>query len=155
MDADKTSYEQRMKAAIAALDAQEKRNYSKIVREFKLGCTVLVRWYEGKTVSRSEANSEHRMLLTHAQEEALIVCINYLTDRNMPPTSGMVKNMAEEIRGAEVNKNWTSHFVCRHQHQLKSLYLYNINNKRASSEYEPIFKLFYQLVNYFLQSSYF
>ena len=95
------------------------------------------------------------MLLTHAQEEALIVRINCLTDRNMPPTSGMVKNMAEEIRGAEVNKNWTSHFVRRHQHRLKSLYLRNIDNKRASSEYEPMFKLFYQLVNYFLHSSYF
>jgi transposase-like protein len=116
MEADKTSYEQRMKAAIAALDAQEKCNYSKIAREFKLSRTALARRYEGKAVSRSEANSEHRMLLTHAQKKALIVRINCLTDRNMPPTSGMVKNMAEEIRGAEVNKYWTSHFVRRHQH---------------------------------------
>jgi transposase-like protein len=155
MDANKISYEQRMKAAIAALDAQEKRNYSKIAREFKLGRTTLARRYEGKTVSRSEANSEHRMLLTHTQEEALIVRINCLTNCNIPPTSGMVKNMAEGICGAEVNKNWTSHFVRRYQYRLKNLYLRNIDNKRASSEYEPMFKLFYQLVNYFLHSSYF
>jgi hypothetical protein len=54
--------------------------------------------------------------------------------------------MAEEIKGAEVNKNWTSQFVARHQDQLKSLYLRNIDNKRASSEYEPMFKLFFELV---------
>ena len=64
----------------------------------------------------------------------------------MPPTSAIVKNMAEEIRGAEVNKNWTSQFVTRHQDQLKSLYLWNIDNKRASSEYESMFKLFFKLV---------
>ena len=64
----------------------------------------------------------------------------------MPPTSAIVKNMAEEIWGGEVNKNWTSHFVKRHQDRLKSLYLRNIDNKRASSEYEPMLKFFFELV---------
>ena len=144
------SYEQRMEAAIASLNAQKKPNYAKTAREWRLGRTAVGRRFEGKTVSRADANSEYRMLLTNAQEEALIARINCLTDRNMPPTSAMVRNMAEEIRGAEVNKNWTSTFVQRHQDCLKSLYLRNIDNKRASSEYSPMFKLFYRLVKYFL-----
>jgi hypothetical protein len=144
------SYEQRMEAAIASLDAQEKPNYSATAREFKLGRTAVARRYECKTTLRAEANSEYRQLLTIVQEDALIACINNLTDRGMPPTSHMVKNMAQEIRGDEVNKNWTSHFVRRYKDVLKSLYLQNIDNKRASSEYEPIFKLFFKLVEYFL-----
>jgi hypothetical protein len=56
-------------------------------------------------MSKEEANSEYRQLLTNAQEEALIACINHLTDRCMPPISRIVKNMVEEIRGGEVNKN--------------------------------------------------
>ena len=132
MDLDKIGYKQRMKAAIALLNVQKKPNYAKTAREWKLGRTAVGRRFEGKTVSRAEANSEYRMLLTNAQEEALITRINCLTDRNMPPTSAMVRNMAEEIRGAEVNKNWTSTFVQRHQDRLKSLYLRNIDNKRAS-----------------------
>ena len=67
--------------------------------------TIVGRRFEGKRVSRSEANSEYRMLLTNAQEEALITRINCLTNRNMPPTSAIVRNIVEEIRGAEVNKN--------------------------------------------------
>jgi hypothetical protein len=97
-------------------------------------------------MSQAEANSEYRQLLTNAQEEVLITHINCLTDRNIPPTSAIVKNMAEEIRGAEVNKNWTGGFILRHQECLKSTYLQNIDNKRASSEYEPMFKYFFELV---------
>ena len=63
----------------------------------------------------------------------------------MPPTSRIVKNMAEEIRGGEVNKNWTANFVKRHQGRLKSLYLRNIDNLRAQAEYEPMFKHFFDL----------
>jgi hypothetical protein len=144
------SYEQRMEAALASLDAQEKPNYSAAARKFKLGRTAVARRYEGKTTSQAEANSEYRQLLTIAQEDALIARINNLTDRGMPPTSHMVKNMAQEIRGDEVNKNWTSHFIQRHKDVLKSLYLQNIDNKRASSEYEPMFKLFFELVKCFL-----
>jgi hypothetical protein len=146
MNVNKMSYEQRMEAAVASLKAQEKPNFSATAREFNLGRTAVARRFEGKTTSRAEANSEYRQLLTNAQEEALIKRINCLTDRNMPPTSAIVKNMAEEIRGGEVNKNWTSHFVKCHQDRLKSLYLRNIDNKHASSEYEPMLKFFFELV---------
>jgi hypothetical protein len=58
-----------------------------------------------KTVSQAKANSEYRMLLTNVQEKALIARINCLTNYNMPPTSAIVRNIAEEIRDVEVNKN--------------------------------------------------
>ena len=67
--------------------------------------TIVGRRFEGKRVSRSEANSEYRMLLTNAQEEALIARINCLTDRNMPLIFAIVRNITKEIRGVEVNKN--------------------------------------------------
>jgi hypothetical protein len=38
----------------------------------------------------------------------LIGIINRLTERKMPPTSAIVTNLAEEIRGAFVRKNWTA-----------------------------------------------
>jgi hypothetical protein len=66
---------------------------------------VIRRQFKGKTVSRAEANSEYRMFLTNAQEKALIIRINCLTNRNMPLTSAIVRNIAEEIRDTKVNKN--------------------------------------------------
>jgi hypothetical protein len=64
----------------------------------------------------------------------------------MPPTSAIVKNLAEEIRGCAVGKNWVSQFVKRHQDVLKSLYLRNIDNLRVGAEYAPMIKLFFDLV---------
>jgi ribosomal protein L22 len=90
---------------MASLDTQDKLNYSKAARDFKLTRTAVARRYKGKTVSRVKANSEYRMLLTNAQENALIRRINYLTDHYMPLTSKTVRSIAEEIRGKEVNKN--------------------------------------------------
>ena len=136
----------RMEAAMAELDAQLQPNFSAVAKNWLLERTTLAKRWRGQTMSREEANSEYRQLLTNAQEEALIARINHLTDRCMPPTSRIVKNMAEEIRGGEVNKNWTAHFVKRHQGRLKSLYLRNIDNLRAQAEYEPMFQHFFDLV---------
>jgi len=61
----------------------------------------------------------------------------------MPPTTIIVKNLAEEIRGYAVRKNWTALFVDRHKHELKSLYLKSIDNQRVKGEYPPTYKLFY------------
>jgi hypothetical protein len=68
----------------------------------------------------------------------------------MPPTSHIVKNLAEELRGKEVGKNWVGQFVKRYRIRLKSLYLCNINNLRASAEYAPMFQLFFSVVVKFL-----
>jgi hypothetical protein len=47
----------------------------------------------------------YRQCLTNSQEKALIAIINDLTDWNMPLTTAIVKNLAEEIRGCAVRKN--------------------------------------------------
>ena len=62
----------------------------------------------------------------NAQEKSLIVQINHLTDRGLPPTPQMIKNFVEEIIGASVGKNWAGEFVKRH--------------KNLKSEYAPLFK---------------
>jgi hypothetical protein len=50
--------------------------------------------------------------------------------------------MTEEVREEKVNKNWTSEFVHCYSDCLKRLYVQNIDNKRASSEYGLMFKQF-------------
>ena len=66
----------------------------------------------------------------------------------MPPTSHIVKNLAEEIRGGQVGKNWVGQFVKRHDIRLKSLYLRNIDNLCAGAEYALMFQLFFNIVSY-------
>jgi hypothetical protein len=57
----------------------------------------------------------------------------------MPPTSRIVKNLAEEIRGCDVGKNWIASFVRRNKEALRSGYLTNIDNKRVRGEYLDVY----------------
>ena len=69
-----------------------------------------------------------------------------MTEQGMPPTASIVRNLAEEMIGQKVGKNWTSEFVKRYKDRLKSLYLCNIDKDRVKAEYTPIFDYFYDLV---------
>jgi hypothetical protein len=74
----------------------------------------------------------------------------------MPPTAFIVWNLAEEMIGRAVGKNWTDEFVKRYGDKLKSLYLRNIDKNRVMAEYAPVFDHFYKLVDApFLYSLYF
>lgn len=64
----------------------------------------------------------------------------------MPPRASIVRNLAEEMIGRRVGKNWTGSFVKRYETRLKSLYLRSIDKDRVKAEYTPVFDLFYSLV---------
>ena len=100
----------------------------------------------GTQFNHSTSSSCSHATLTSAEEETLIAHINKLTDRGMPLTSSIVRNLVEEIRGEKVGKNWTGQFIRRHKNRLRSLYLRNIDNLRVTAEYAPMFTLFFALV---------
>jgi hypothetical protein len=116
-------YEYRIEKALDLLNRELLPNFKSMAVRAGLTYSTLSRRFRGITTSRAEANSEYRQCLTIAQEEALIKQINKLLIRNMPPTSQIVKNLAEEICGRKIYKNWTGNFVYRHKERLKSVYL--------------------------------
>jgi len=97
--------EQRIKAALDALDRQLIPNYAAIAKEYDLERTTVMRKHISRTTSRATATSLFYKLLTNTQEEALISQINKLTLRGIPPTTYIVRNFVEEMIGREVNKN--------------------------------------------------
>ena len=145
-----TSHEARLGLALADLAKQDKPNFMGTARKHGVNDTTLKRRFRGDQVSRYAAASEHRQCLTYVQEETLISAINSLTDRGIPPTSRIVRNLAEEMIERPVGKNWTGQFVKRYQSRLTSLYLRNIDSQRVKAEYAPMFKQFYDLVTLLL-----
>ena len=141
-----STHDARIELAIAHLKRQEKPNIMGTAREYGLVESTLRRRFKGQIMSRQAANSIHRQNLTLVQEEVLIGQINRLTDRGLPPTSRIVKNLAEEMIGHPVGKNWTGQFVKRYPDRLHSVYLRNIDKERTNAEYAPMFKQFYDLV---------
>jgi hypothetical protein len=140
------SHDARIALAIADIGDQIAPNYAEYARKYKLVPSTLSRRHRGVTTSRREGISENHQNLTTLQEQTLIDHINRLTDRNLPPTAQIVQNIAKEMVGHSIGKNWTSNFIRQHQRVLKSLYLRNIDNQQVKAEYLLLFKYFYDMV---------
>ena len=80
-------------------------DYSKAAKYFKCDRTAVSKRIRGLIKTRKEVTYFYYTVLTIEQEEVLIRYINHLIDRGIPPTSSIVKNLAEEIRSYEVGKN--------------------------------------------------
>lgn len=146
---DNSTHDARIELAIAQLKQQDRPNVAATARAHVVAESTLRDRWRGKSMSKRAAASEYRQRLTFGQEEALIQQINQLTDRGIPPTPRIVRNMAEEMLEGPVGKNWTSDFVKRYEHRLTSVYLRNIDSRRTKSEYAPSYKQFYDLVTCF------
>jgi hypothetical protein len=142
-----TTHEARMQLAMANLNSQLDPNYTATAKRFDLVRSTLTRRIHGQSRSRAEYLSSETQRLTRQQEEVLIGHINRLTDRSMPPTAHIVTNMAEEIAGARIGKNWTSEFVKRHKKSLKSSFLRSIDNLRVKADNTASFQSFYDQVS--------
>ncbi|KAM3081300.1 hypothetical protein ACMFMG_012241 [Clarireedia jacksonii] len=150
MDYSGLSHDARIELAITDLNRANSVPIATVAKRYGLQHSTLSRRWHGITSSRAEATSEHHQRLTIAQEEVLIDQINKLIVPKMPPTSYIVRNIVEEIINSPVGKNWTAQFVKHYNNRLASLYLRNIDNIYAKSEYPPMFALFYELVRLIL-----
>ncbi|KAM4061941.1 DDE superfamily endonuclease [Hirsutella rhossiliensis] len=132
---------QHLTQAIIELQSQDRPKYAETARKYNIDKSTLWRRFKGKTASNHDANSYSRQKLTSAQEEILIGHVNKLTNRGIPPTPQMLKNIAEEIAGTKLGVNWVSRFRKRHHDRLSSLYLRTIDHQRKAADNSGISKL--------------
>jgi hypothetical protein len=95
----------RINKAVAAIQSGEFVHYANAAEKYRCSRSTVSRRIRALTKSKKDANSFWHQCLTNEQEEVLIHRINSLTDRGMPPTSHIVKNLAQELRGKLVGKN--------------------------------------------------
>ena len=112
-----------IEAALAALKLENESNIRGTAKKFGLVESTLRRRYKSRTVSFSRARYLINNRLSQPQKQALISQINRLTDRDIPPTTRMIRNFVEEIVRGPVDKNWARDFVRRYRTKLKSIYL--------------------------------
>jgi hypothetical protein len=87
------AHDAQMELAIAHLKAQKRPNIAAAAREFEVARQTLSSRFYGKSASREQATAEARLKLSPAQEEALVTHINRLSERGLPPTPQIVKNL--------------------------------------------------------------
>jgi hypothetical protein len=100
----------RMVLALDDLTKQTKPNLSGTARKWEVNRTTLTRHFNSTQKSRADFLSESIQCLTVGQERVVIGFINMLMDRSCPPTSQIVCNVAEEVSGGTVGKNWVARF---------------------------------------------
>src|SRR5450432_878527 len=113
----------RLDLALADLSKQANPNFLGTAKKFQVHRTTLQRRFQGVQQSRQVASAENHQCLSLAQEKTLIRFINQLTERSMPPTSQIVKNVAEELCERPINKNWVGGFTRRYKDQLHAGYI--------------------------------
>mgnify|MGYP003623045145 CR=1 FL=1 len=112
---DNSTYEARLGLALEDLRKQAIPNPTGTATRYNVDRTTLRRRFTGEQQDRATAHAESHQCLSKAQEETLIGYINSLTDRSIPPTNQIVRNLAEELIKRPIHKTWVSDFVKRHQ----------------------------------------
>jgi len=91
-------------AALRDLALQDKRNISEIAGSHDVHRSTLSRRWRGKTKGRDH-QIDSVSLLTKQEQKNLVLYINKLTERGIPPTNAMVRNFAHNICGIWPGKN--------------------------------------------------
>ena len=76
--------------AVLAIRSGEFKDYSNAAKKFHCSYMAVIRRIKGLTKTRQEANSFWHQCLTDDEEEILILRINKLMDRGLPPISQIV-----------------------------------------------------------------
>jgi Tc5 transposase DNA-binding domain len=140
--------EEQIQRAIAHLKAQKQPNIAAALREFNVPRTTLSERFHRHSVSHAEATANTRLKLSPAQEKTLVTYINKLSDRGLPPTPGIVRNLAEELLESEIREHWVSRFCKRHRNELSSVYLRAINHKQKIADNSLYFKHYFKLISF-------
>jgi hypothetical protein len=143
-----------IKSALAACDALETPNYSKIAKEYGVHRTTLSRHHRGIQTTRAEATSQSRNVLSKDQQLELVSYINKLSERGFPPPNATVRFMAEEIAGRRLGKNWVTRFIVTNRSILASIFLEGIDAPRQDADSVSSFKHWIELVSFYLLYSF-
>ena len=84
--------------------------------------------------------------LNTIQLKALIKYINDLTERGLPPTVAMVKNIIAKIVGRQPGYNWPTRWLAAHKDKLKLGYLALINILRKKANSALYYSLYFKLL---------
>ena len=128
--------------AISDLNSQKVPNIRATAKKYNVVHSTLLHHFNKQTVSRNESQSKSNMLLTNAQESALIEYLNKLSTHGLHPTPQILKNLVVEIVKHFVGERWIEHFYKHHNDMIQSIYLrsidqakYVINNSKHFQNY--------------------
>ena len=131
--------------ALQSLRLQNKPNISATAEEFHVNRSTLSKQFNTGQQSRKQ-KAQNQCLLSTPQERDLVVYINGLTERGLPPTPSMVRNFVYELVAKWPGKSWSQRFCQRWQNDLSSKYLITYDAIRFKADSQHSYQLYFDLV---------
>jgi hypothetical protein len=102
-----------IQAAIETYESQElgeQCSVQEVADKYSVWRSTMQRRMAGQTVSRKE-QSTNAQKLSPQQEDELVLYLESLTARRLPPTRAMIWNFASKVAREPVSKRWVSRFL--------------------------------------------
>jgi hypothetical protein len=133
-------------AAIESLEPGEQFSYRKIAIEYHCNRTTLARRHQGLASSRSTM-AENQQALHPQQEKELLLYIERLTERGLPPTQPMIRRFASDIAKKELSVRWVNRFIARYKVDLISRWTTGIDRARHKADSLSKYTLYFSLLH--------
>ena len=99
------SKETQIQRVLAHLNEQKQLNYTEAARTHGVNPSTLQQRHKGISVSREQVTLETHQCLSSTQEDKFLCHIDALSNKYIPPTTQIVRNLVKEILQTEVRKN--------------------------------------------------
>lgn len=83
-------------------------------------------------------------MLNNQQEKELLRYLRRLYERLLPPLQRIVRNIAQELCGHTLSKNWVARFIERHHDTLGAGFLNTIDLKRCHAESPRAYERYFE-----------
>jgi hypothetical protein len=124
--------------------------YTKVAKDFKFDRSTLSRRHQGKQAPRA-AKAVQQQKLNPQQEEKLIIYIGELTERGLPPTREMIKNLASAVAESDMGESWVLRFLTRHKTKLTFKWTTGIDRNRHKADSKARYSMYFDLLHQKMQ----
>jgi hypothetical protein len=131
--------------ALRSLKVGESINLTQIADKYGCNRTTLSKRWRGVQGSMAE-KYENARLLNDIQTKELLLYIDALTARGLPPTRQMIWNFASDIAGRPAGKSWADRFIKRHDIDLVSRWASGMDTQRKKADSAFKYTLYFELL---------
>jgi hypothetical protein len=135
-----------VQAAIEAYESQElgeQLSIQEVADNYGVWRSTMQRRMDGQSVPRAEHTTNTRKL-SPQQDDKLVLYIESLTARRLPPTRAMVQNLASEEARERVSERWVSRFLIRHNDSLTPRWTDAMDRDRHQADSGHRYKAFFE-----------
>jgi Tc5 transposase DNA-binding domain/helix-turn-helix, Psq domain len=142
--------ESRIRKALRAIGKPETPTVAAAARKFGIVTSTLYNRYR-KATSTHQAAHEHQMVLTMAQEQAVVSWIAGLTATGFPPSKALLKSRIEDLKetfkpgSPPLGVNYITTFISRHP-ELGYAYADRRDKNRAIKGVQHVYEEFFDKV---------